>query len=698
MQKKPSLFQRLLSVLPSGVKNKAASFFAGNFGSFDNAENFWDRLNLSTFKSSLYLNIGVSMIRDTVSSIPMEMYRIVNADGDVDQINDDPWLDLFERPNARQTQLEFWKLSVSYYLLAGEAFWYMERGEKEDAIPTAMVNMRPDSVEIILSQDRREVVAYEFRDIMGQVQKLRPNEVLHIKNIDPTNPLRGTGVIQPATQRIISEQEAARYQAQTFRTGGRPDIAVFIDSDLTDEDAEDARERWKGIYGKGENAAGFFGQKVKEIKTLNVSPKEMEGMASMEFLRNDILAALRIPKQMIDPDVNYANSETAKAIYLANACLPVIDTFYDMVNNMLLVGKIDEDKFITYESPINADRELRLKESVELKKAGIVTVNEARALMNYDDLEDGDNREGDTGSTFELSMKKKHLRKVAKRIMRKRPILQKKFAAVKAVTEALVAVDNFKSKAMTDPKRFRNSVFNTKELKEAYIKTYNDNIDRKSNGMAELVDLYNDDFLKRIVEYMEVHGIDPQDFFDVTIELRAAEAIFVPYMQNLYAKVGEETMDNISKGFSTKAAERFYTPEQMLKLLENRAEFFILSMLDTDFKEMNKIIVASLAEGKGVVEIGRDLRKYFTDMSVARAKTIARTETGRIVSLATQEAYAQSTLVTGKEWLTAGDAKVRDEHRANDGVIVGVNEAFPNGEHFPGESTINCRCALAPAV
>lgn len=694
MQKR-SFFSKLFNT----AKQKAATFIAANFSSISGSEDWYDTTNMQAFRTSLYLNTGVSMIRDTVSSLELEMYRILNNEGEVDEISDDPWLDLFERPNNRQTQLEFMKLAVTYYLLSGETFWYLER-ENENAIPTAMTNMRPDSVDILFSQDKRDIVAYEFRSNFGDVVKLRPDQVVHIKNIDPTNPARGIGVLAPATQRIISEKEASRYQSQTFRTGGRPDIAVFIDSDLNDEDAEDARERWKKIYGRGENPVGFFGQKVRDLKTLNVSPKEMEGMKSLEFLRNDILTALRIPKQMIDPDVNYANSETAKAIYLANACMPVLDTILDVVNNILLTGKMDEDKFITYENPVNADRELVLKEAVELKKAGIVTVNEARALMKYDDMEGGDERELGGTSTFELSMKKRALRKKAKRIIKKRPVLNKKFKAIKATTDLLLAaqtVDNVE-RGIFDIKRERNSVFHTKELKEQYIKVFNENIDRKAIDMRELVDVYNDGFLKRIKAYMEEIGIDPQRFFDVATEMQEARSIFLPYMQNLFAKVGQETMDGIASGFANKAAERFYTPDEMLQILAQRAEFFIASMLDTDFEEMNKIIVAALADGKGVAEIGRDLRKYFDDMSVSRAKTIARTETGRIVSQGTQEAYQQSSLVTGKEWMTAGDSKVRDEHMINDGVIVATNATFPNGESYPGEFTINCRCAIAPAV
>jgi SPP1 gp7 family putative phage head morphogenesis protein len=169
-------------------------------------------------------------------------------------------------------------------------------------------------------------------------------------------------------------------------------------------------------------------------------------------------------------------------------------------------------------------------------------------------------------------------------------------------------------------------------------------------------------------------------------------------MVSMYGKIGQETLDNVSEGFSTKASEQFFTSEEAKKRLEDRAQFFIQSMLNTDYEELKDVIVAGMKDGAGVDVIGRNIRKYFDDMSVARAKTIARTETGRLVSQATNEAYNQSAIITGKEWLTAGDDRVRDEHVLNAGVIVNSNGTFPSGEHYPGEATINCRCVLAPAI
>lgn len=682
---KKNFLQRLFA----GAKQKSISILSsGNLSMMNGGEDAYDALNLRSFRESLYLFIGVSMIRETVSSIPLEMYRIVNKDGDTEEVHDDPFLTLLSQPNYKQTQKEFWKLSVAYYLLAGETFWYLERGK--DEMPTTMVNLRPDYVRILMSEDSLRIVGYEFIQTNGKIINLRFEDVLHIKNIDPVNPARGVGVVRPATQRIITEKEASKHQSNTFKSQGRPDIAVFTEQDLTDDQTAEARLKWNKIYGNNGSNAGFFGAGVKSVQVLGVNPREMDFINTQKFLRDDILASLHIPKAMItSDDVNLANSRTARINYIKEACLPILDTFIDVINNKLLTDQ-GEDKFIAYENPVIEDRDMILKETIELKQAGIITVNEARDLMSYPSVEDGDTLSTNTMGQLQLSMKKIGLKKLAKKTLNQRTVLKKKFAVVEAFTKLRQA-----EKAV---KRERNSVFHTPELKEQYIKAFNNKIDKRASVFKESIDVYNQQLEKRIIKHMEDYGINADKFFDVSTELVEAKRIFNPLMQNMYKKIGQDTMDHVASGFSSKASENFFTADSMLQALEQRSEFFITSMVDTDYKQLKKLITSGLQEGKGVDEIGRSIRGYFDDMSVSRAKTIARTETGRLVSQATNEAYNQSSLVTGKEWMTAHDSKVREEHEMNDGVIVDTNGVFPNGEHFPSEHSINCRCAIAPAV
>ena len=62
--------------------------------------------------------------------------------------------------------------------------------------------------------------------------------------------------------------------------------------------------------------------------------------------------------------------------------------------------------------------------------------------------------------------------------------------------------------------------------------------------------------------------------------------------------------------------------------------------------------------------------------------------------------------ITKKQWLTAGDDKVREDH-AKYGALGEVditytygdfNMRFPNDPNAPAAEVVNCRCAIAPVV
>jgi HK97 family phage portal protein len=633
-------------------------------------ENPTDVNNLNSYKESLYLYIGVSMIAKRVAGIPLELYKIKNKRGDVQELFEHPLLELFSNPNEMETQREFTELSVAYYLLSGDCFWYLDRnGSKIEQ----MVALRPDLIEILLSPDKKRIVGYEYR--ASTVVTFKPEDVLHIKNIDPSNPLRGVGIVRPATSRILTEIEATKYQANFFQNQGRPDMAVFASKAISPEDATAARKTWRDIFGRGKGGqVAFFGNDVTKIEELNKTPKEMDFIGSQKFLRDDILAALHIPKAMVtSDDVNLANAKEAYKMYLQEAVVPVFEAFLDVINNKL-VPQVDEAVFFDFEDPTPADREMILKETSQLKRDGIITANEAREVFGYEALEGADQLSAAANNNARIEVQEE-----AKRFIRRRPSLAKRLDAMEKMLATLTA-----------PKREMNSIFANKAMKEGYAKAFNEKVDRKAEILKGALDAFHKEMQDRIL----ASEFEPSGFMDVGREKSLAKKALTPIMVKLYTEGGQEALDAVFK----KAEDRFFADEVLLSAIEGRVAFFTSSMVDTSFDILKSKIVAGIAAGDGPDKIGRDIRSYFEDMSVSRGKTIARTETGFALSKATNDAYNQSSVITGKEWITAGDSNVRDEHVENDGVIVATGGSFPSGESYPAEHSINCRCVLAPAV
>ncbi len=124
-----------------------------------------------------------------------------------------------------------------------------------------------------------------------------------------------------------------------------------------------------------------------------------------------------------------------------------------------------------------------------------------------------------------------------------------------------------------------------------------------------------------------------------------------------------------------------------------------------------------MLEGEGIPQLAARVRDVFGGADKQRSITIARTEVLRSSNFARWQGMAQSGLVQRRQWLTAGDSRVRREPRDSaDHVVMnrqerGIDQPFtvPSGSHVgrtamhPGDFgvaalDIQCRCVTIPIV
>lgn len=651
-------------------------------------DTYFDNKNMATYKSSLYVYIGVSMIARRVYGVPLNYYRVVDSKGTVEEVLDHPIIDLLNNPVPYLTHKEFIELSAMFYLLSGDVFWYLERVPKSTKV--FMHPLRPNDVEVILNTEQSSVIGYKYNT--GGVQAmLQAENVVHIKNIDPTNIVRGVGVLAPASTRIATEAEATNYQANFFKNQGRPDVAVFVDQELTQAQIDEGRSKWQEVYGRGQGGqAGFFGKNVKEVKMLAITPREMDFIATQNFLRDDILAALHIPKAMVtSDDVNLSNAQEAYKMYVQEAVLPVVDAFKDAINHRL-IPMFDDSLFTRYDNPVPEDRDIKLKEATELKKAGIISPNEARDMYGYAPADGAD--ELATASTPAAMA----LAYDARQVLKSRPVLRKRLIAIE---KTVIAVMEARKATATIKKPTGVSLFKSTEQKKAYAEAVGKSVDAKAAKLETTIAKYFEAMYKRILKYSG-DTLTANGFMDVTGEKQEAKSALVPPLQAMLAKSGQDAMDALYIGAKANVnGEEFVVTPQLLARYVERTTMLTDSIVNTAHEAVKSVIVQGLAAGDGVDVIGRALRATFDDMKVYKGKQIARTETGFVQSLATQEAYKQSSIVAGKEWITAGDSDVRAEHVDNEAQgVIGKNETFSSGEDYPAQHSINCRCVIAPTI
>lgn len=120
-------------------------------------------------------------------------------------------------------------------------------------------------------------------------------------------------------------------------------------------------------------------------------------------------------------------------------------------------------------------------------------------------------------------------------------------------------------------------------------------------------------------------------------------------------------------------------------------------------REISNELARGITQGSAWIDIARNIR-YKAKISQNKAYTIARTEGGRITSMAvvdSQEKAQEMGADVVKQWDATLDGKTRPEHRELDGQVKEINELFEGGGYKAkaprmfgiAHMDINCRCA-----
>jgi SPP1 gp7 family putative phage head morphogenesis protein len=142
--------------------------------------------------------------------------------------------------------------------------------------------------------------------------------------------------------------------------------------------------------------------------------------------------------------------------------------------------------------------------------------------------------------------------------------------------------------------------------------------------------------------------------------------------------------------------DSFAAPEtrEKLKLLFTRTFEEMKGMTNAMKGQMSRVLADGLAHGRSAAEIAGDLADRI-DVSMARAKTIARTEVIRAHAEGQLDSYEElgvKELGIMAEWSTAGDDAVCPLCVPLEGTVYKVEEARGLIPRHP-----NCRCTFIPA-
>lgn len=711
---------------------------------------------LQEYMGWVYAN--VSAISEGVADIDFELYK-VKKNGDLDEVEEHPILELLHRPNQSMTKREFINLLQTYRLLTGESPIRIRK--QKGGLPYELWPIDPLNLTPIIgktSDGFEMVVKYELSDYTNGILKvidLKPDEVIFIKNINPRSIWRGFGVVEAAQNSIDTLHYSELYNLNFFKNSAVPFTVLYTDQKLTEQTLARLKNTWsssyQGVNNSFKTAVLEAGLKVEKLQQ---SSKDMDFIEQQRFLRDKLMAMFKTTKIAlgITEDVNRANAEASEYVFMKNCIRPKMAQFIDSFNEFL-VPLLDQTGtlFLDFTDPVPRDRVVQVSEySSAVDKW--MTKNEIRDEEGLPPLEGGDEiwqalnlttmsnptpntpdiqttpkpteDQPDQGEEEPAEKPEEVEEEKSYRVLKVKSGYKKKLS--KDMREKVVALKNrnIRLKQMKEElKKELRKILKSKVKIQPAIKYTKPEPKYKDMQSKRDIELYlkslqgnETSFEKKLNDTMQWKYYQPQMEYILRQLNKGTKFILTKSIKKIEKAVGDEFMWDEDQYIGTgidlltpllkdlvmvQGGEALLTVNtdmsysllrEAQKYLKKRPTEAIKSVTNTAYERIRNSLAEGIKAGESIIQLKDRVIEGYKSLEQYQAEVIARTEVKKATTFATVDAFKQSGVVEGKEWVM--DGRPCEVCQALDGEIVGLDESFSDGSFGPGDPHPNCMCEL----
>lgn len=608
-----------------------------------------------------------------------------------------PLMRLITMPNPRMVQSQFVECCISYLLLSGNR--YIERvgpGSTEEqraaAPPVELWPIRPDRMRIIAGPPSQPIAGYLFTGENGQQKRFEPWAILHQKTFHPLNDLYGMAPAEAAGYPIdISNESAALYKKLLQK--GYPAGWIQPEGDWTDEQIAAFK---RGLKQRERDNDWLFGQGIAAMHTLGFNPENARIVEGRLAAKRDIAAIYRVPPEMMGDTraKTFANFQEARKSLYTEAALPELVMLVDGLNAWLsplfdgATIQIDKDSI----AALQQDRELTARRAVRIFTANLVTRNEARREMGFEDLPGNDVfywqlPRTTAGGAAEARQDTADDNSATDDILQ--PGKQAKNPRIEVSVLALKSFDLL-----------------SEEAKDEYWKAFEQTREQFYRRWIEKTTARFDEERRTVLLAFRNEG-EPGALRAVDLEADEWDLLY----KALYTEVAIDFGKRVLAGFKTdpilgaemKAPAMDIFTRAVLDWLARDGAKLVTGVSNATKEKIRHELAEGVKRGETMFELSKRLEDLYRTFSAYRAERIARTEVIRASNLGSQTAARQTGLTLEKEWIATFDDRTRSPHRTAHGQTRDLNVPYDvKGERlmFPGDislgasaaNTVHCRC------
>ena len=324
----------------------------------------------------------VNLIGDGVSQLPWGVYEETRSQGKLQrtEVTDRRISRILRSPNAFQTPSEFKKEMIFAYLLYGQSYTYIVRDASGN--PVELIQMKPDDVRVGNNAARMPVYAH---DNFGE--SIPASDVIHVKDI-PSFGTTAKSRIEEAADLIGLLEACNDFAGDVFANG--PNVPGILSSEEGLD--EETRELLRGELAKYSSGKAGGKQGVPMVlegglswsATDHITPTDADLRLLRQHYIDQIAALFRVPSYLIggDGDEKYNNVGQKLSSMYRDTYAPIITAFEEALTPKLITNP---DMWIRFDTSAlqNGDRQQMIDSVIAQREAGLITINEGRAILGY---------------------------------------------------------------------------------------------------------------------------------------------------------------------------------------------------------------------------------------------------------------------------------------------------------------------------
>lgn len=305
--------------------------------------------------------------------------------------------DLLARPNASQSQYEFLYGIVVDLMLYGNC--YIQKVTTSSGKVIELVPLPAAEVETVLSMSGKRTFILNKRIYSEK-------EIVHLRDFVGAE-AQGLSRVKQTARLVAIDNAIDVLIADTFTNGTSASGIVSFPEDVEPATAQAFTEAWSRKFGKGGTTRGSVaviggGATFQQLTPLSPADGDIQSLKEQTTAR--IGAVFRIPSHMLEifSGAKYSNVQVRNTAFYRDSVAPLTTLIEQKLTAGLLAGTNLTVRFDSSDL-LRGDLQQSTAVAVDAVGSGILTVDEARALMGYSPMAEEDKPAAPTPTEEEAS-------------------------------------------------------------------------------------------------------------------------------------------------------------------------------------------------------------------------------------------------------------------------------------------------------